>query len=868
MLTERTIELMSKLRQLPLSLRRCQRHPEAPQGRLRWGIVAASLALLQACSTPSASDEGPSTVEGSPSVGSPQATNSTVSPTPDHTPGVDSQPMASVSSPGVDGPAVSSPGVISPPAAPPVNSDVPSPVGSPAPAPTGPSLPPAEAADYPEPVTVPDEDGSKLWLRYPLVSLPNRLEEYRSAFANVVIAGTSDTLTAAARELELGLGGLTGTTVTMGAAQGSGDVVIGTAGSAEVDAFGFTDELTALGPDGYLVRAVSSDAGVSTVVAGNTDVGVLYGAFALLRQLSMHVAVADLSFSDSPKIQHRILNHWDDLDGAVERGYAGKSLWDWNALPGTLSPRYEQYARANASIGINGTVLTNVNATKGNNEAMWGAQRAEYFQKVKALADVFRPYGIRVYLTAPFSAGGTSNPNDANTRQWWVDRLDELYTLIPDFGGLLIKASSEGEPGPSDGATHADGANMLAAAVGDRGLVLWRAFVYGENVAADRIRQAYDQFKPLDGQFADNVFVQVKNGPLDFQPREPFHPLFGGMPNTKLAIELQVTKEYLGQDTHLAYVGAMYEDILQSDTYANGEGSTVARVIDGTVHGSAVTAIAGVSNVGNDVNWTGSHFNQANWYAYGRMAWNPDLKAREVAAEWARQTLSNDPDLVEPVADLMMKSYSALVNYMTPLGLVHIMGTDHHYGPAPWVANLSRAEWNPVYYHDADAQGIGFDRTSSGSNAIEQYHSLLQARFADRATVGNDLLLFFHHVAWDDVLDTGRTVWEELVHRYSQGVDDVQVIAEQWQNAAEGRIDQARLDEMTDFLQIQHWEARWWRDACLGYFAQQNGKEIPAGYAPLLNPLSFYQGLSCPSNRDKPRCQQVYDVEASPAVLP
>lgn len=723
--------------------------------------------------------------------------------------------------------------------------------------------------DYPEPVSVPDEDGSKLWLRYPVVPVQPRLDEYKAAFTNVVTAGSSDTLAAAAEELVLGLSGLTGTSVTSGAAKGPGDVVIGTLGTAEIDAFELNDQVAALGPEGYLVKSVPAEGGTQTVVAANSDVGVLYGAFALLRQLSMHAPVTSLEVSDSPKVQNRILNHWDDLNGAVERGYAGRSLWNWTALPGTLSPRYKEYARANASIGINGTVLTNVNATKGNNEDMWGAQRAQYFEKVKALADVFRPYGIRVYLTAPFSAGGTSNPADANTRKWWVDRLNELYTLIPDFGGLLIKASSEGEPGPSDGATHADGANMLAEAVGDRGIVLWRAFVYGENVASDRIRQAYDEFKPLDGQFDDNVLVQVKNGPLDFQPREPFSPLFGKMPQTQLALELQITKEYLGQDTHLAYVGPMYEEILKSDTYANGEGSTVARVIDGTVHDSKITAMAGVSNIGSDTNWTGSHFNQANWYAYGRMAWDPDASAKEVAEEWIRQTLSNDPDLVEPTAELMMASYSALVNYMTPLGLVHIMGTDHHYGPAPWVSNLDRAEWNPVYYHDADAQGIGFNRTANGgSNAIEQYHDPLKTRLSDKATVGNDLLLFFHHVGWDEQLDTGRTVWEELVHRYSQGVDEVQAMRDQWAAAAEGRIDAARFQAMTDFLEIQHWEARWWRDACLAYFGATSGKSIPEGYAPTLNNLAFYQGLTCPSNRDKPTCPQVYNVQASPAILP
>jgi alpha-glucuronidase len=722
--------------------------------------------------------------------------------------------------------------------------------------------------DYPEPVEAADEDGSKLWLRYPLVPVQPRLEEYKSAFLNVVNTGTSETLIAAADELTLGLSGLTGNTIEAAAAKGPGDVVIGIIGTPAIDALGLNDRVTPLGPEGYLVERVQSGSGLVTVVAANSDIGVLYGSFALLRHLSMHGTIATLSLSATPKIQHRILNHWDDLDGAIERGYAGRSLWNWTELPGTLSPRYKAYARANASVGINGAVLTNVNATKGNNEAMWGADRASYLQKVKALADVFRPYGIRVYLTAPFNAGGTANPNDANTRQWWVDALNDVYAEIPDFGGLLIKASSEGEPGPSNGATHADGANMLAEAVGERGLVMWRAFVYSENAASDRIRQAHDEFKPLDGQFADNVFVQVKNGPLDFQPREPVSPLFGDMPETQLALELQITKEYLGEDTHLAYLGAMYEEILKTDTYADGAGSTVARVLDGTVHGSTKTAIAGVSNIGSDTNWTGSHFNQANWYAFGRLAWDPDASARTLAQEWIRQTLSNDPDLVEPVADLMMASHQTLVDYMTPLGLAHIMGTDHHYGPMPWENSLSRAEWNPVYYHNADNQGIGFDRTMSGSNAIEQYHDPKKTALASVDTVGADFLLFFHHVGWDTTLDTGRTVWEELVHRYSVGVDGVQVMRDQFALAAEGRIDEKRFSEMTEFLQVQHWEARWWRDACLSYFANVSGHSVPEGYAAPLHDLAFYQGLNCPTNAAKPRCQQVYDVEASPAVLP
>jgi alpha-glucuronidase len=575
-----------------------------------------------------------------------------------------------------------------------------------------------------------------------------------------------------------------------------------------------------------------------------------------------------LSLSGSPKIGRRILNHWDNLDRTVERGYAGSSLWDWNALPGSLSPRYEVYARANASIGINGTVLTNVNADAQ-------VLTAEYLDKVEALADVFRPYGLTVYLTARFSApieiGGlsTADPLNAGVQQWWNDKAAEIYQRIPDFGGFLVKANSEGQPGPGDyGRSHADGANVLADAVGPYGgIVVWRAFVYSEESPVDRIRQAYEEFEPLDGQFRANVLIQAKNGPLDFQPREPFHPLFGGMPQTPLVLELQVTKEYLGQDTHLVYLGPMYEEALQADTFAGGAGSTVARVIDGTLHGHTTTAIAGVANVGSDANWCGSHFNQANWYVFGRMAWDPDSSAQAVAEEWVRQTLSNDPLVVAPVTQMMMASHQAVVDYMTPLGLVHIMATDHHYGPAPWVDDQSRPEWNPTYYHRADAQGIGFDRTASGSNAVEQYFAPVRDEFASRDSVPDAFLLFFHRVGWQETMSSGRSLWEELVHRYSHGVDQVGVLRNSWATV-ENRIDAQRFGEIGGYLQIQHWEARWWRDACLQYFRQFANLDIPAGYAAPNNSLSFYEALTCPPDETKPRCDQINTGDPSPAVLP
>ncbi|WP_437730214.1 alpha-glucuronidase family glycosyl hydrolase [Sorangium sp. So ce1335] len=723
--------------------------------------------------------------------------------------------------------------------------------------------------EYPAPDSLPDETGADLWLRYPKVTIPGCVAEYQAALKRVVKPGSGATLDIAEAELVKGLSGLTGAAVDTGAAvEGPGAVVIGTATADIIKDLPLAARLGDLGPDGYLVEAADVGGQPVIAVAGNTEVGVLYGTFALLRHLQSHRTLAGLSLTGKPRIEHRILNHWDNLDRSVERGYAGRSIWDWSALPGTLSPRYKDYARANASLGINGTVLTNVNA---NAQIL----TPSYLTKVKALADVFRPYGIKVYLTARFSAPieignlSTADPNNANVKQWWATKVDEIYRQIPDFGGFLVKANSEGQPGPQDyNRTHADGANMLADAVAPHGgIVMWRAFVYSDDNPPDRIKQAYEQFKPLDGKFKDNVLVQAKNGPLDFQPREPFHPLFGAMPETPLALELQITKEYLGEDTHLAYLGPLFEEVLDADTYADGEGSTVAKVIDGSLHGHALSAIAGVSNVGDDANWTGSHMNQANWYAFGRLAWNPDLSAEAIAEEWVRQTFSNDPAVVTPVVRMMMSSHQALVDYMTPLGLVHIMGTDHHYGPAPWVNNLSRAEWNPFYYHKADASGVGFNRTSSGSNAVAQYFAPVAQEFGGRETVPEDFLLFFHRVGWQDELSSGRTLWEELVHRYSRGVDEVGVMRDAWQSV-EGRVDSKRFADVAEFLEIQHYEARWWRDACLAYFGQVARQQVPAGYAPLSNSLSFYQGLSCPSDVKKPRCSQVYTGEPSPAILP
>ncbi|MDB4917782.1 MAG: hypothetical protein JWM95_5426 [Gemmatimonadetes bacterium] len=702
------------------------------------------------------------------------------------------------------------------------------------------------------------EDGYDLWLRYRLITDAPLLARYKAAVTGLVVEGDSPTLRAARDEMTRGLKGLFGADVAADAKVArDGDVIIGTAASSKIiSGLPLAKELKALGKEGYLIRAVTIGGKKVIVVAGNEDVGALYGSFALLRQMQTHGSLASISLTSSPKIQVRMLDHWDNLDRSVERGYAGKSLWEWSELPGSISNRYRDYARANASIGINAAALTNVNA----NVKML---TPEYIANVAAIAGELRPYGMKVFLSAKFSApidlGGlkTADPLDADVKAFWARKADEIYAAIPDFGGFLVKANSEGQPGPQDyKRSHAEGANMFADALAPHnGLVIWRAFVYGGNTAPDRVKQAYDEFKPLDGQFKSNVVVQVKNGPLDFQPREPFSPLFGAMPKTPLFMEFQVTKEYLGQDTHLVYLGAEFEEVLRADTYAKGKGSTVAKVIEGSVDPYRITGIAVIATVGTDTNWTGSQFNQANWYAYGRMAWDPMAKSSSVADEWIRMTFSNDPRVVAGIEHIMMVSREAVVNYMTPLGLVHIMATGHHYGPGPWVRQ-GRPDQTPYYYHRADSLGMGFDRTKTGTNGVEQYFPEVRDRYASRKTVPDSVLLFFHRVGWTEKLASGRTMWDELVYRYNMGVDSVRSMQKGW-DKVESAIDAERFGEVKSFLAIQEKEARWWRDAALSYYQTFSKLPIPAQYEQPAHPLTYYQTIRCPQNRNKPRCDAV-----------
>jgi len=680
------------------------------------------------------------------------------------------------------------------------------------------------------------EDGHELWLRYHALPAP-RAAAVRVVATQLVAPAATPTQQATRAELSRAFGGLLGVAPAQSArADRDGALLVGTPQSLPQLA-ALRPGLAVLGGEGYAIRSLRIDGHAVTAIAANSDIGALYGAFRYLRLVQAGQPLDALDIREAPRLALRVLNHWDGLDRHVERGYAGESIWDWHKLPGWLDPRYVDYARANASIGINGAVLNNVSSDSAD------ALSAPYLDKVAALAGVLRPYGIRTYLTARFSApielGGleTADPLDPRVARWWRDKAEEIYRRIPDFGGFLVKANSEGQPGPQGyGRTHADGANLLADALAPHGgVVFWRAFVYAAH-SDDRAKQAYAEFAPLDGRFRDNAIVQVKNGPIDFQPREPFHPLFGAMPRTRKLLEVQVTKEYLGFATHLAYLGPLFEETLDADTFADGEGSTVATRIAG---------IAGVANIGSDRNWCGSVFDQANWYAFGRLAWDPGQSARAIAEDWTRMTFGNEPALVAPVVDMMMGSREAVVDYMTPLGLHHLMARDHHYGPAPWDAGAPRADWNPVHYHRADAQGIGFERGPSGSDAVAQYAPPLAEKFADPATTPEPYLLWFHRLPWTWRMRSGDTLWNELVAHYDRGVDAVKAMRATW-DAMAPHVDAERFEQTHAFLAMQQQEAQWWRDASIAYWQSLNRLPLPVGHAPPPRSLAEYQALRFP----------------------
>jgi alpha-glucuronidase len=647
------------------------------------------------------------------------------------------------------------------------------------------------------------QDGHNLWLR-----------NKSSGHVNIVCSKSSATLSVAIDELQQGWQGKDNATVVL-----------------------LIKKDKAIRNDGFKIN--------SDKIQANTDLGILYGVYEILRHQQTGEPFEETI--SNPSYENRLLNHWDNPESSIERGYAGSSIF-WKGGDSSLAVTesdmilWKEYARANASVGINGAVLNNVNASPL-------ILTKEYLARVKAIADNFRPYGIKVYLSVKFSSpsqiGGlkTSDPLDPGVIRWWRDKVMEIYSLIPDFGGFLVKASSEGQPGPQDyGRTHADGANMMADALKPfGGIVMWRAFVYNPN-DQDRAKQAYNEFVPLDGLFRDNVIIQIKNGPVDFQPREPFNPLFGAMKKTSTMPEFQITQEYLGQSVHLVFLATMWEECLKSDTYQEGEGSTVARCTDGSIYLQNHTGIAGVANIGLDTNWCGHPFAQANWYAFGRLAWNNTMTSAKIADEWIKLTFSQvssgqaastlystewSEQFLEPVKKMMLESREAAVNYMMPLGLHHLFSANEHYGPGPWWAPRGvRHDWTPPYYHKADTNGIGFDRTPGGSDAVSQYHEPLGSQFNDLATCPDRYLLWFHHLPWDYKMRSGRTLWDEMCYHYEKGLQQVRDFQKIW-DRTEPYVDKERFTLVQSKLRSQCTNAQVWKDACLLYFQQFSRKPFP-----------------------------------------
>jgi alpha-glucuronidase len=663
------------------------------------------------------------------------------------------------------------------------------------------------------------EDGSRLWLRF----------DKKKADAEMFSSVVGNVNATAVKEFRKAWAEMSGREIGVARQYGKNSLVFALPGDAVVRQLGLQNELKTLGNDGYIIRKVRLRGADFTVVAANTAAGNMYGAFHLIRLIQTNTLGQSLNIVEKPTYDLRILNHWDNLDGTVERGYAGYSLWKWDELPAKLSPRYEAYARANASIGINATVLNNVNATP---EILTPA----YIEKIKALAAVFRPFNIKVFISINFASPRQlgklpdSDPLRPEVQKWWKDKVNEIYKQIPDFGGFLVKANSEGLPGPMDyGRTHVDGANMIADALKPHnGLVMWRAFVY--EPGDDRAKLAYKEFIDFDGKFRDNVIVQVKNGPVDFQPREPFSPLFGAMKKTPLMAELQITQEYLGFSNHLVFLAPMWEEVLKADTYAYGKGSTVAKVTDGSFVKAKTTAIAGVANIGEDASWSGHHFAQSNWYAFGRQAWNYNITSAQIADEWLAMTFdfkNDNTNATLEVKSMMLGSHEACVDYMMPLGLHHIFAWDHHYGPEPWCdIPGARPDWLPRYYHNASKNGLGFDRTTKGSNAVAQYFPPLNDIFINVETCPEMYLLWFHHVPWTHKMKNGRTLWDELCYRYDGGVQQVRAYQKVW-DKIESQIDPQRFRHVQSRLRIQSRDAVWWKDAILLYFQTYSGMPIP-----------------------------------------
>ena len=667
------------------------------------------------------------------------------------------------------------------------------------------------------------EDGYELWLRYRPEPDAARRVEYAARLGGGVVAPERAVIAAARAELERAL-----PVIAPAAAGPRGMIFLGTrTDHSAIFALVSTGELAPLGDEGFVLRAGKWQGHDVVVIAGNTDQGVLHGAFALLRHLQLGRPLDGLEVADAPRVRERIANHWDNpvrtnafRDESIERGYAGESFFVWSELPDRIDPRLQDWARLLAAMGLNGVMINNVNTAKRGLEG-WRLLTPEYLPKLAAMAGVLRPYGVRLYVSVNFFSPvlieklPSADPIDPAVQHWWQTKADEIYAAIPDFGGFLVKADSEGEPGPMKyGRSHADGANMIAAALAPHGGSLhWRAFVY-DRTKGDRVAQAFTTFMPLDGEFSANVFLQVKNGPLDFQVREPVSTLLGGMRRTNQLLELQITQEYTGQDKHVCFLAPLWHEVLQFDTHARGPGSTISRLVRDSLNPGKRNGVIGVMNTGDDRNWTGHLLAQANTYALGRLAWDPDLPPEQLADEWVRLTFDRDPLVVATISRILLDSWPAFENYTAPIGLGHLTRRGDHFTPDPA---------NRVDYHGADSRGVGMDRTSAtGTGYVGQYYEPWRSRYESPTECPEDLLLFLHHVPYTHRLENGRTVIQEIYDRHFAGLAQVHGFQRNW-DLLRGRIDDERFAHVRDRLAAQARYAAEWCRSINGYFLKISG---------------------------------------------
>lgn len=654
---------------------------------------------------------------------------------------------------------------------------------------------------------LPPEDGRELWLRYRPVLSDARMLEYHRQLTQVVRQGEHPILGSAEAELVRGLSALLGRTVPAASTpSGSGSVVLGTRASSPAVASAVPEsELADVGPEGFVLRWAGGRDGGVLVVAGGGERGVLYGAFHLLRLVQTEQRLAELDVRERPANALRLHNHWDNINDTVERGYAGASIFQWS-VPG-LSPLVHGYARSMASLGLNRTVVNNVNA---NPRFLTPAMLDE----VALVADALRPWGVRLMLSANFASpivlGGLpdADPLDPAVAAWWRDKADEIYEKIPDFGGFLVKANSEGQPGPTNyGRTHAEGANVIADAVAPHGgLVIWRAFVYDLS-DGDVSTDAYDTFKPLDGQFADNALVQAKYGPVDFHVREPVHPLFGGLPNSRMTLELQVTQEHVGHSTHLCYLVPWWKQVLDFDIHADGPGTTVAKVVAGESYGAGLGGLSGVSNFGDATNWTGHHLAAANAYGFGRLAWDPTLEPAQITREWLAMTFGARPALVRRMSEVLLGSWAVFERYTSPLGIGNLVnGSGGHYDPAPETGQHS------------DAETVGNDRTvATGTGYTGLYHEPWRSTYESLETVPDELILFMHRVPYEHRLHSGKTVIQHIYDSHFTGLEEAYAEREAWLEVHRW-VDDRRHAETVERFDAQMAHATVWRDTIVGYF--------------------------------------------------